>query len=112
MDYEGLKYDLCIGCGEIEPKGLIPTIMHSCPKNQVNYWGSSFKLRHFKNLLSGVDELQSLKDLLKFPHFKAIKEIVHPLDEMLYAYARELEIKMMKRLRIWIDIEDEFNYKF
>lgn len=33
-------------------------------------------------------------------------------DEMLYAHAREFEIKQMKRLRVYIELEEEFNSSY
>lgn len=77
--------------------------------------------------LNGIDDMASFKSLLIFPHFKkywkydqeardklftlsalgySFKE--HPIDEILYSHSRDYEIKAMKRIRAWIEIEEEF----
>ena len=56
--------------------------------------------------------VKAAKDLLVFPHFNAIEKSIHPLDEMLYLHARQFEIKQMKRVRAWIEIEEVFNQKY
>lgn len=105
--------ELCLGCGEEKPEGLIPTIMHSCALNQITYTGNysnGYFWRSLHDLFGRKgNRMQSFENLLLFPHFKPIETISHPLDEMLYSHARLFEIKQMKRLRNWIEIEQRFD---
>ena len=109
---EDITKELCIGCGEYKPRGLLPSINHSCALNTFTYRVGKFGMRQLMSLFSKRDEMQSFKDLLVFPHFNAIEKSIHPLDEMLYLHARQFEIKQMKRVRAWIEIEEDFNSKY
>ena len=122
MKHTPTIYDkLCLGCGEISPdgQGLFAMIEHKCPLNTVIYRPQRFKLSMFEDILYAMDGRQkpnTLKDLLTyehFPHFSCIGTHLrpmqkHPLNNSLYAFAREYEIKQMKRIRAWIEIEDAF----
>lgn len=133
-----LDKDLCIGCGEISPlgQGIIAYASHSCAANTYTYrmmHGMSM-FRSLQYVLNGESEMKSFEDLLVFPHFHAystsvnctiaydpatdrtmitsVVAIEHPLDKILYSHARDFEVKTMKRIRAWIDIEEEFNCKY
>lgn len=109
-----LQYDLCVGCGEIAPKGLIQMAQHCCPANTIIIYYSSFKLRHFNNLLNDIDELASFRGLLCFDHFKAMPDFdeATDLDKIIYSICRESEIRVMKRLRRYIELEEKFQAKW
>lgn len=110
-----LQQILCIGCGEIQPQGLIATVMHSCPKNQVNYFGGArFSFRQLANAISGIDVLQPFKDLLKFEHFNAMPDFENAstIDKILFSIARDSDIRTMKSLRKYIFLEDELDSKW
>jgi len=111
---DDLQYDLCLGCAEKAPKGLFPTIMHSCPLNTVEYKVRPFKMRMFKSIFTGKDDLQSFKDLLQFDTFKAMPnyQTASDLEKKIFSHERELDIKTMKRLRAYIKLEEDFNYKY
>jgi len=107
-----LQYDLCPGCGEHKPVGLLPSIMHSCPLNTVIYYSSAkFSIRHIHNIVSGKDPLQPFKDLLHFPYLKAMSgfETASIIDKKIYRICRESDLRSMKRLRAYIDLEERFN---
>ncbi len=110
-----LQYDLCPGCGEEKPIGLIPTVMHDCPLNTVIYYSSAkFSIRHFHNLVSGKDPLQPFKDLLHFPYLKAMPdfETASETDRRIYQVCRDSDIRTMKRLRAYIELEERFNASY
>lgn len=110
-----LQYDLCPGCGEKAPNGVIARAMHSCPLNTVIYYSSNtFSIRHFHNLVTGKDELQPFKDLLRFDYFKAMPDFENatPLERKIYSICRESEIRSMKRLRAYVDLEERFNASY
>lgn len=41
MEIRAVSKDLCLGCAEQKPEGLLPTVMHSCPLNTVTYRGGA-----------------------------------------------------------------------
>lgn len=111
-----LQFDLCIGCGEIAPKGIISHIQHDCPLNNVVIYFSSanFSFRHFSNLFNNIDELKSFRELLDFPHFKAMPDFDRAtmIEKIIYSICREDEIKAMKRIREYIQLEEKFQAKW
>lgn len=109
-----LQYDLCPGCGEIKPQGLFPTIMHSCPANTFIYRKTTFTMRMFNELCGGRSPMQSFKDLLHFNYFAAMPdyETVSYMDRFIYSVCRDTDIAAMKRLRAYIELEEEFNAKY
>ena len=113
---DDLQYDLCEGCGERSPKGqgLIPMVTHACPLNTVTYRAGKFSMRHLRQLFGGRDPMASFKELLDFPHFKKMEvdENTTWYDMNAYGHARDLEIKWMKRLRAYIDLEEAFDAKY
>jgi|GEM_PF-6218099 hypothetical protein len=107
----GIEHNLCLGCGEIEPSGIIALISHHCPINTVYYYRNArFSMEMFEDLVSKKDRLQPFKDLLDYPHFKAIEvtEATTELDKKIYSILREMEIKQMKRMREYIKLEEKF----
>ena len=42
---EDITKELCIGCGEYKPRGLFPTINHSCALNTFTYRVGKFGMR-------------------------------------------------------------------
>ena len=112
---DDLQYDLCPGCGEEKPVGLIPTAMHDCPLNTVIYYSSAkFSIRHFHNLVSGKDVLQPFKDLLHFPYLQAMPNFktASEIDKIIYSICRDSDIKTMKRLRAYIELEAKFEASY
>lgn len=117
MNLEELQYDLCEGCGERSPKdqGIIAWVSHVCPLNTVIYRGPlRFGIRHLREMFEGRRALQSFYDLLRFPHFKAMPffGMASTLEKKSYYWAREAEIKHMKRLRAYVELEEELNLKW
>ncbi len=115
--------DLCLGCGKKQALGLFGMIEHQCPLNTVTYrpylmLGSLSFMRMFNSMveqLYGKPKVDILKSLLTYeylPHFKGFPDVPKSLDELFWSHARELEIKQMKRIRAWIEIEDEFAAKY
>lgn len=117
MNLEELQYDLCEGCAERSPKdqGILAWVSHCCPLNTVIYRvPAKFGMRQMKELFGGCRTLQSFYDLLHFPYFKAMPffEIASTLEKKTYYWAREAEIKHMKRLRAYVELEEELNVKW
>lgn len=110
-----LQLDLCPGCGERKPVGLIAMAMHGCPLNTVMYYHSAkFSIRHFHNIVTGKDELRPFRDLLHFPYLSAMSdyETASETDRRIYQICRDSDIRTMKRLRAYIDFEDRFNSSY
>jgi hypothetical protein len=117
MNLEELQYDICEGCGERTPEGqgIIAWVMHQCPLNTVIYRGpGKFGMRHLREMFGDRRALQSFYDLLHFPYFKAMPffEMADTLEKKSYYWAREAEIKQMKRLRSYVELEEELNMKW
>lgn len=107
-----LQYDLCSGCGEKKPLGIIAAAMHDCPLNTVMYYSSTkFSIRHFHNLVSGEDPLRPFKDLLHFPYLNAMPdfETASETDRRIYQVCRDSDIRTMKQLRAYVELEERFN---
>ena len=121
---EDIMKELCVGCGEVSPKGqgIFAMVSHSCRLNTVNYRPGNFTMRKLTNAFLGKDPLKSFKELLRFEHFEAYDGIVlpknwidkreHPLERMLYAHARNFEIKQMNIIWEHIDLEEELDSKW
>lgn len=110
-----LQYDLCPGCGELSPRGIIEMAMHCCPLNTVIYYNSAkFSIRHFHNLFTGKDELRSFKDLLHFKHLRAMPDFdtASEMDKRIYGICRDSDIRTMKRLRAYIQLEEKFEASY
>jgi hypothetical protein len=108
---------LCVGCAELSPEGngLFAMIQHSCALNTIKYRPKHFYARHLWYAITGFDPLKQIKELVSvnsLPHFNSIQKIKHPLDEMLYEHARQWEIKFMKRVRNFIELEEDLNSKY
>lgn len=112
---DDLQYDLCPGCGELKPVGLIPTVLHDCPLNTVIYYNSSkFSIRSFQNMVRGKDELQSLKELLYFPYLQAMPdfETASEIERRIYSICRDSDLRTMKRLRAYVELEAKFEASY
>ncbi len=110
-----LQYDLCPGCGELKPEGLFASINHSCPLNTVIYYSSAkFSIRHFHNLVSGKDELKSFRSLFHFEYLRAMPEFENAseMDKRIYSICRESDIRSMKRLRAYMELEERFEASY
>lgn len=112
---EELKYDLCEGCGEIKPRGLFDIINHSCPANTVTLYAGKFGVRHFRELFEKFEGtyIDPFDGLLDFKYFKAMPnyETASELDKRIYAVCRESDIRSMKRLRAYLELEKQFDVK-
>jgi hypothetical protein len=112
-----LQYDLCVGCGERSPvgQGILAMVTHYCPLNTFTYRTTGkFTIRKFQDLVAGRDSLQSFKDLLDSPYFKAMPnfETASDLEKKIYSLCRDLDVRAMKRLRKYIALEDDFDAKW
>ena len=110
-----LQYDLCPGCGERKAVGIFAMISHGCPLNTVNYYVGSFGMKHLRRLFGEIDPILKMKeDLLQFQHLKAMPDYdrASELDKKIYAICRESDIRTMKRLRAYIDLEERFDSKY
>jgi hypothetical protein len=117
---DDLQYDLCPGCGEIQPKGILPTVMHDCPGNVYHYRmnaGMGF-MRMFREMFIQMDggrsSMQDFHDLLKFDTFKAMPnfETASYMDKFIYSVTRDMDVAAMKRLRAYVELEEDFNAKY
>lgn len=113
---EDLQYDICPGCAERSPvgMGIIAYATHSCPLNSFIYRTGGFTLRHVRILMGGRHYMQSFWDLLSFPYLNKMPDFDTATDseKTIYGFIRDAEIKAMKRLRAYIELEEEFNSKY
>lgn len=111
---DDLQYDLCLGCGEKAPEGLIAFVRHSCPANIVSYYRSNFSMRKLNNIMTGKDDLSSFKALLVFPYFKRMPnfDTATATEKMIYGICRDSDIRTMKRLRAYIELEEKFDASY
>jgi hypothetical protein len=122
---DNLQFDLCEKCGEIHPEGvgIWAMMTNPCHSNQVTYqiMGGRKMIQAISNMMAlqyGTeeyeDDVQTLKDLLVFPHFKKMEnfETASWLERNNYSLMREYEVKQMKRLKAFIKLEDTFSYKY
>lgn len=106
-----LQYDLCPGCGERSPRGIIEHVQHSCPLNTFTYYVSKFSIRQFHHLVSGESPLLPFQELLYFKHFQAMPgfDTASEIDKIIYSICRDSDIRTMKRLRAYIELEWKFD---
>lgn len=109
-----LEHTLCLGCGELSPvgQGILAIASHVCPLSMVTYRPGRFKLSDLWCLFGGRNPMQSFKDLLVFPHFEKMPEGLDYMERFIYSLERDMEIKQMKRLRKYIELEQEFYDKW
>lgn len=112
-----LQYDLCEGCGEPNIfNGILDAINHQCPINTVVYRWRKFTARSFIGWLHDLpNPIKQMKaDLLQFQYFKAMPDFdtATDLDKKIYRICRESDVRTMKRLRAYIELEDEFDAKY
>jgi hypothetical protein len=117
---DDLQYDLCPGCGEIAPQGILGVVSHVCPGNTYMYRmpvGMGF-LRMFRDMVMQMDggrsSMQPFYDLLKFDTFKAMPnfETASYMDKFIYSVCRDADVAAMKRLRAYVELEEDFNAKW
>jgi hypothetical protein len=112
---DDLQYDLCPGCGEKSPRGIIELVTHACAMNTVIYYHSSkFSLRQLHNAFTGKNELQSFEDLLQFEHLRAMPSFntATEIEKRIYGVCRDSDIRTMKRLRAYIELERKFDASY
>lgn len=68
----------------------------------------------FHEIISGENPMQPFKDLIKFDTFKKMPnlETASYLEKKFYSIERDLDIRTMKRLRAYIELEEELNSKY
>jgi hypothetical protein len=118
---DDLQYDLCSRCGSYHVHiGLIPTITNECASEMVVYrmaGGMSF-MRMWNDILAemsgGRRSMQDFYDLLKFDTFKAMPnfETASYMDKFIYSVCRDADVAAMKRLRAYVELEEDFNAKY
>lgn len=120
----------------IDNKGMgIMEQLEKAHKSDYKMYTGSSGIAMVKQLIRNMYPLTIFTDLLVFPHFEPYKVKIrvpfdslylrgeiyvtpkelkgwqsineHPLDQILYSHARDFEIKMMKRLRAYIELENE-----
>lgn len=115
-DFDDLQYDLCLGCGERHSmeNGILAALQHHCAINTITYKPNRFKISDLEVMMGGPNPLQSLYDLISFPHFKKMPGFggASWIEKNSYRLAREMEIKQMKRMRQYIELEEDFYYKY
>lgn len=113
---EDLQFDFCGICEKVHPKGMgiIERISLPCTGNRVTYRPGSLTLRKLINAIRGTDPLESFGPLLKFNHLKAMPdyESASQLDKIIYSICREDDVKTLKRMREYIELEEEFDSKY
>lgn len=114
---DDLQFRLCNGCGEKAPgpgDGILAMLNHSCPGNTVTYRPSRFTFKKLQYLITGVDPIKPFKDLLQFPHLMPMPdfETASTIDKILYSHARDSDIRTMKSLRAYIELEEELYSKY
>lgn len=111
-----LEYDLCPGCGEIHPagEGYLAALQHHCALNTVTYRRGSFKLADLESIFGGRKPLQSFYDLLQYPHLKKMHnfETASVTERNIYRIIREAEVAAMKRMRAYIELEEDLYAKY
>lgn len=118
-----LNQSICLKCGEVhndKGKGIMYYLDNPCNSNHATYHimgGRKMMEVLNKIFINGFkSETDILTDLISFEYFPHLKPIdpflYHPLDEQLFTQAREYEVISLLRLRRWIEIEEEFSYKY
>jgi hypothetical protein len=121
---DDLQYDLCEKCGEYhntEGWGILERVSHPCGGETHTYRmlvGHSF-LRMFNEMIrqmygSGRSAMQDFYDLLVFPSFKKMPNFENAsyMDKFIYSVTRDMDVAAMKRLRKYIELEEDLNAKY
>lgn len=119
---DDLQYDLCPDCGESIPvnAGILYHVSHPCHGATYTYrmLGSISLFKMFNDVVAaaygGRSSMQSFYDLLHFPYLKKMPdfETATESEKRIYGFIRDAEIREMKRLRAYIELEEAFNEKY
>jgi len=95
-------------------QGLLPTIQNEGTTREYNVLVSYNFMRHFEDLVRGVNPLQPLYDLLLSKSFNPYEGKInsHPLDIMLHTRAKAHAYKQNRRLKAYIKLEESFYDKY
>ncbi len=68
----------------------------------------------FAAMYGGRTSMQSFYDLLEFESFKRMPnfEAASYMDRFIYSTVRDIDVAAMKRLRAYIELEEDFNSKY
>lgn len=111
---EQLKYGIDSITGEIIKPfgGIIDAIRNG--GREYTYMTGSFGMAEFKRLVRVLDPLHCFDDLFNFQYLKPMEnfETATIIDKICYHHARQSDIRTMKRLRSYVELENEFYYKY
>lgn len=112
-----LQYDLCTKCGEWHDdsdKGIWWQLNHPCAGNRITYRIMTGRagMEIFNSLFA--EHVDPFEGLLDFPHFKAMPdyETASWLEKNCYSLARDMEVKQMKRMKAYLQLEEDLMYKY
>jgi hypothetical protein len=65
-------------------------------------------------IYGGRTTMQDFYDLLEFDSFKAMPdfETASYMDKFIYSVSRDMDVAAMKRLRAYVELEEDFNAKY
>lgn len=110
--FENLKYDINAFTGEIEkPMGIIEQVMKG--GREYTYMTGSFGMAEFKKIIKMMNPLHCFDDLFNFQYLKPMPDFdtATTIEKIIYNHCRESDIRTMKRLRAYVELENEFYYK-
>ena len=110
--FENLKYEVN-AVGEIEkPMGILERVMNH--GREYTYMTGAFGMSEFKRLIKMMNPLHCFDDLFDLQYLKPMPnfETATIFDKICYHYARQSDIRTMKRLRAYVELENEFYYKY
>jgi len=117
-----LEHDICPKCGEWHDdtgKGIWWQLSNPCAGHTQEYRMLTGRagMALIKEALSmlGYEETRyTFAGLLEFEHFKAMPNYKEAtwLERNCYSLARDMEVKQMKRMKAYLQLEEDLMYKY
>lgn len=112
-----LEHDICPKCGEWHDdtgKGIWWQLSNPCADNRRTYRVLTGRagMEIFRQLFS--EHRDPFDGLLEFGHFKAMPNYKEAtwLERNCYSLVRDMEVKQMKRMKAYLQLEEDLMYKY
>jgi len=113
---DDLQHDLCPKCAlyhNDESRGIYWRMTNPCAGHRHTYRIMTGRagMELFRQLFSEYKD--PFEGILEFEHFKAMPnyETATWLERNCYSLARDLDVKIWKRMKAYLELEEEFLYK-
>jgi len=116
---DDLQWDICEKCGEVHKEegniGIWARMNNSCYSNHSTYRMMTGRAgMELLRAAIGIPNRDPFEGLLEFEHLKAMPNYKEAswLERNCFSLARDMEIKQLKRMKAYLQLEEEMMYKY